>query len=103
MVASSARGQLFGSPPSRDVEKGEQVARLVEQHIGLYSLPEAETWLRKIGDRLVTLSTIRVGSSAFRPWTRRSQMSSPFQAGASRSPAGCWRSSIIGNLYTLPG
>src|SRR5215470_13335854 len=55
MVASSVRGQLFGSPPSRDVEQGEQVARLVEQHIGLYSLPDAETWLRKVGDRLVTV------------------------------------------------
>src|SRR5262245_13099683 len=55
MLAFSARGQLFGSPPSRDVEQGAQVAKLVEQQIGLYSLPEAETYLRKVGDRLVSV------------------------------------------------
>jgi predicted Zn-dependent protease len=55
MLASSARGQLFGSPPSRDLEQGEQVAKLVEQQIGLYSLPEAEAYLHKVGDRLATV------------------------------------------------
>jgi predicted Zn-dependent protease len=55
MLAFSAHGQLFGSPPSRDVEEGAQVAKLVEQQIGLYSLPEAEAYLRKVGDRLVTV------------------------------------------------
>jgi len=55
MLASPARGQLFGSPASRDVEQGAQVAKLVEQQIGLYSLPEAEAYLRKVGDRLVTV------------------------------------------------
>jgi predicted Zn-dependent protease len=55
MLASSAHGQLFGSPPSRDVEEGAQVAKLVEQQIGLYSLAEAEAYLRKVGDRLVTV------------------------------------------------
>jgi predicted Zn-dependent protease len=55
MLASSARGQLFGSAPSRDVEQGAQVAKLVEQQIGLYSMPETETYLSKVGDRLVTV------------------------------------------------
>src|SRR5262249_55242851 len=55
MLASCARGQLFGSPPSRDIEQGAQVAKLVERQIGLYSLPEAEAYLQKVGDRLVTV------------------------------------------------
>src|SRR5215471_9382167 len=50
-----AGNQLFGSPPSRDVEQGAQVAKLVERQIGLYSLPEAQAYLRKVGDRLVTV------------------------------------------------
>jgi predicted Zn-dependent protease len=55
LLATSARGQLFGTPPSRDIEQGTQVAKLVERQIGLYSLPEAEAYLRKVGDRLVTV------------------------------------------------
>jgi predicted Zn-dependent protease len=55
LLASCARGQLFGSPPSRDVEEGAQAAKLVEQQIGLYSQPEAEAYLRKVGGRLVSV------------------------------------------------
>jgi predicted Zn-dependent protease len=55
MLTSTACGQLFGSPPSRDLEQGAQVAKLVEQQIGLYSQPETEAYLRKVGDRLVTV------------------------------------------------
>src|SRR5262245_66319685 len=58
MLASSARGQLFGAPPSRDVEQGGQVAKLVERQIGLYSLPEAEAYVRKVGDRLVPIVNV---------------------------------------------
>jgi len=50
-----AGNQLFGSPPSRDVEQGAEVAKLVERQIGLYSLPEAEAYLRKVGNRLTTV------------------------------------------------
>ena len=55
LLASSAHGQLFGSPASRDLEQGAQVAKLVEQQIGLYSHREAEAYLKKVGDRLVTV------------------------------------------------
>jgi len=54
-LASCARGQLFSSTPSRDIEQGAQAAKLVERQIGLYSSPEAEAYLRKVGERLVTV------------------------------------------------
>jgi predicted Zn-dependent protease len=55
MLVLPACGQLFGSPASSDVEQGAQVAKLVEQQIGLYSQPAAEAYLRKVGDRLLTV------------------------------------------------
>jgi predicted Zn-dependent protease len=55
MLVSSGHGQLFGSPASRDLEQGAQAAKLVEQQIGLYSHPEAEAYLRKVGERLGTI------------------------------------------------
>jgi len=55
LLTSCAHGQLFGSPPSRDVEDGAQAAKLVEQQIGLYTIPEADGYLRKVGNRLVTV------------------------------------------------
>src|SRR5262249_2337460 len=55
ILGSCTCGELFASPPSRDVEEGAQIAKLVEQQIGLYSLPEAEAYLRKVGNRLVTV------------------------------------------------
>lgn len=40
VLATDARAQLFGSSAARDIEQGAEVARLVEQQIGLYSMPE---------------------------------------------------------------
>ena len=37
--ATSAQGQLLGPPTQRDVEQGAEVAKLVEQQIGLYPCP----------------------------------------------------------------
>ncbi len=48
-----ARGQLLKPSVERDVEQGAETARLVEQEIGLYRAPDAEAYLREVGDRLV--------------------------------------------------
>jgi predicted Zn-dependent protease len=53
VIAASAQGQLLGPPPQRDVEQGAEVAKLVEQQIGLYSIPQTEAYLREVGVRLV--------------------------------------------------
>lgn len=51
--AGSARGQLFVRPAQRDVEQGAEVAKRVEQQIGLYSAPKTEAYLREVGAHLV--------------------------------------------------
>lgn len=51
LVAAPAGAQLLGSP-QKDVDQGAEVARLVEQQIGLYEAPEAEALLRRLGERL---------------------------------------------------
>ena len=55
MFDGSAQGQLLGQSAQRDVEQGAEVAKLVEQQIGLYSLPQTEAYLREVGGRLVTM------------------------------------------------
>jgi predicted Zn-dependent protease len=55
MVPGPAQGQLLGPPAQRDIEQGAEVAKLVEQQVGLYSLPNAEAYLREVGGRLVTV------------------------------------------------
>jgi predicted Zn-dependent protease len=55
MLAVPAQCQLLGPSPQRDVEQGEEVAKLVEQQIGLYSMPQTEAYLREVGGRLVAV------------------------------------------------
>jgi predicted Zn-dependent protease len=50
---SPTAGQLLGPSAQRDVEQGAEVAKLVEQQIGLYTAPVTETYLREVGERLV--------------------------------------------------
>jgi predicted Zn-dependent protease len=52
-AASPLQGQLLGPPPQRDIEQGAEVAKQVEQQIGLYSLPKADGYLGELGARLV--------------------------------------------------
>src|SRR6185436_20624485 len=52
-AASPVQGQLLGPPPQRDLEQGAEVAKQVEQQIGLYSLPKADAYLGELGARLV--------------------------------------------------
>ena len=54
MFAAPAQGQLLGSSAQRDVEQGAEVAKLVEQQIGLCSLPDTGAYLRDVGGRLAT-------------------------------------------------
>ena len=51
--AASAQGQLFGPSPKSDIQQGAEVAKLVEQQIGLYPMPKTEAYLREVGGRLV--------------------------------------------------
>lgn len=44
---------LLGSSPQSDVKQGEEVAKLVEQEMGLYSAPATEAYVREVGARLV--------------------------------------------------
>ena len=53
MLVASAQGQLLGPSPQRDIEQGAEVAKLVEQQIGLCSLPETQGYLQQVGGRLV--------------------------------------------------
>ena len=55
VFAASAQGQLLGPSPQRDVEQGAEVAKLVEQQIGLYPMPQTEAYLREVGGRLVAV------------------------------------------------
>lgn len=48
--------QVFGSSAQSDVEQGKQVAREVERQIGLYTLPNAQTWVQGVGERLATVA-----------------------------------------------
>jgi predicted Zn-dependent protease len=52
-VSNPVQGQLLGPPPQRDIEQGAEVAKQVEQQIGLYSLPKADAYLGELGARLV--------------------------------------------------
>src|SRR5215467_711570 len=52
MLVVPAHAQLFGPPVQRDIEQGAEVAKLVEQQIGLCSLPETQAYLQQIGARL---------------------------------------------------
>jgi predicted Zn-dependent protease len=52
MLVASAQGQLLGPSPQRDIEQGAEVAKLVEQQIGLCSLPETQAYLQQVGERL---------------------------------------------------
>lgn len=54
MFPGVAQGQLLGPSAQRDIEQGAEVAKLVEQQIGLYSLPNADAYLREVGGRLAT-------------------------------------------------
>jgi predicted Zn-dependent protease len=51
-AASPVQGQLFGPAPQRDLEQGTEVAKQVEQQMGLYSLPKANDYLGELGARL---------------------------------------------------
>src|SRR4030095_13843129 len=53
VAVGPARGQLFGSSAQRDIEQGAEVAKLVEQQIGLCSAPKTEAYLKEVGGRLV--------------------------------------------------
>jgi len=53
MLVASAQGQLLGPSPQRDIEQGAEVAKLVEQQVGLCSLPETQAYLQQVGQRLV--------------------------------------------------
>jgi predicted Zn-dependent protease len=53
MLATCSQAQLLGSSPKHDIEQGAEVAKLVEQQIGLYSLPITEAYVREVGQRLV--------------------------------------------------
>ena len=55
LLAASAQGQLFGPSPDSDIEQGAEVAKLVEQQIGLYPMPQTEAYLREVGGRLVAV------------------------------------------------
>jgi predicted Zn-dependent protease len=55
MSAVSTHAQLFTPPASRDVEQGGEVAKMVEQQIGLCSNPKTEDYLKKVGGRLATV------------------------------------------------
>jgi predicted Zn-dependent protease len=55
ICASSPPSQLFGDSAKRDIEQGAEAAKLVEQQIGLYSFPAAESYLREVGGRLATV------------------------------------------------
>ena len=45
----------LGTSPQRDFEQGAETAKLVEQQIGLCSLPATEAYLRAVGGRLGTV------------------------------------------------
>lgn len=53
MLVASAQGQLFGRSAQSDIQQGAEVAKLVEQQIGLYPMPKTEAYLREVGGRLV--------------------------------------------------
>src|SRR5947208_3222404 len=50
--ASPGQAQLLGSSPQQDIEQGAEVAKQVEQQIGLYTLPSADAYLSELGARL---------------------------------------------------
>ena len=54
MFVGAAQCQFLGSSAQRDVEQGGEVAKLVEQQIGVYPAPKAEAYLREVGGRLTT-------------------------------------------------
>ncbi len=52
MLASAAHSQ-FSSSASRDIEQGAEVAKIIEQQIGLCTAPTAAGFLQEVGARLV--------------------------------------------------
>lgn len=55
VLVSSARAQLLRSSPERDLEQGEEMAKMVEREIGLYAAPKTEAYVRELGERLVAI------------------------------------------------
>ena len=53
MFSVPAQGQWLGPSPKSDIKQGAEVAKLVEQQIGLYSMPKTEAYLGEVGGRLV--------------------------------------------------
>lgn len=51
--AGPVQAQLLGSSPQSDIKQGAEIAKQVEQQIGLYSQPKAEAYLSEVGARLV--------------------------------------------------
>ncbi len=47
-----AQAQFLGASAGRDLEQGAEVAKLVEQQIGLCSFPKTEAYVREVGARL---------------------------------------------------
>lgn len=54
LLAVPAQSQWLGASADSDIKQGAEVAKLVEQQIGLYTLPKADAYLREVGGRLVT-------------------------------------------------
>jgi len=54
MFVGAAQCQFFGPSTQRDAQQGAEVAKLVEQQIGLYAAPKTEAYLREVGGRLTT-------------------------------------------------
>jgi len=52
ILSTATRAQLFTPPASRDVAQGEEVAKIVEQQIGLCDSPKTEDYVKKVGNRL---------------------------------------------------
>ena len=55
MFVGAAQCQFLGPSAQRDVEQGAEVAKLVEQQIGVYPAPKTEAYLREVGGRLTTV------------------------------------------------
>jgi len=55
VFVSAVHGQFLTPSARYDVEQGAEAARLVERQIGLYVIPNAETYLRDVGGRLVAV------------------------------------------------
>ncbi len=52
MLIPSTRGQFFVRSTEQDVKEGAEAAKMIEEQIGLYSLPRAGEYLREVGSRI---------------------------------------------------